>query len=202
MTQTKRTPPKNIVLYGSLTSPYVRRLRLFLDGYSYELRVLNDIFGADNAALNAVNPVKRVPVMQYGNEVVWESRIIHQVLRRELGFTQLSLEQENMVSVIDAWQDQLIQKFLLTRYQHPIDLQNPYFARHGERERLMSSYLDSCVLAHKMAGWDYPEMALASLLEWSLFRKVLDERLLSPALVQFGETQSLRQAMKDTAPPL
>src|SRR4051794_34094978 len=104
----------SLVLIGSLTSPYVRRLRLFLDGTPYTLEALRFLDEpVDDKRLAAVSPIKRVPVLMVDGEPLWESRVIFNHLQRTLNRRPLTLVEENLQSAIDALQDSLILPFLM-----------------------------------------------------------------------------------------
>lgn len=157
-------------LIGSLTSPYARRLRLYLDGVTYKFETINYLDGRDDARLASLNPIKRIPVLIVNGKALWESRVIYNFLQRDLGKSALSFEEENAVSAIDALQDLLIQTFLMQRVGHSIDRNNPYFIRHSERHRLILDYLVSEIKAGRFQRWDYPAMSLYSLADWAIFR--------------------------------
>lgn len=158
-------------LIGSLTSPYARRIRLYLDGVNYKFETINYLDGRDDARLASLNPIKRIPVLMIDGRPLWESRVIYYFLQRELQKPSLSFEEENAVSAIDALQDLLIQTFLMQRVGHSIDRNNPYFIRHSERHRLILDYLVQEISAGRFSRWDYPAISLYSLADWALFRK-------------------------------
>ena len=54
-------------LIGSNTSPYVRRLRLWLEGINYEFAALNIFEGEGRDTLKSHNPALRVPMLINGD---------------------------------------------------------------------------------------------------------------------------------------
>ena len=48
-------------LLGSLTSPYVRRLRMYMADIPYELEIVNYLETDQDSRLSSVNPIKRIP---------------------------------------------------------------------------------------------------------------------------------------------
>jgi glutathione S-transferase len=66
------------VVYGSIISPYVRKVALTLNKkkISYDLKALNPFFEADKKFLATLNPLGKVPVYQEGNFTVCDSSVI------------------------------------------------------------------------------------------------------------------------------
>ncbi|HNF99055.1 MAG TPA: glutathione S-transferase N-terminal domain-containing protein [Pseudomonadota bacterium] len=50
-------------LLGSLTSPFVRRLRLYMADIPYEFEIVNYLESGQDARLSAANPLKRIPIV-------------------------------------------------------------------------------------------------------------------------------------------
>lgn len=65
-------------LLGSLTSPFVRRLRLYMADIPYEFEIVNYLESGQDARLSAANPIKRIPVLLIDGKSLWESRVIFQ----------------------------------------------------------------------------------------------------------------------------
>ena len=59
---TNRKIQMNYILYGSKTSPFVRRIRMILETLPYEFKEL-DIFGADKELIKTINPINQIPVL-------------------------------------------------------------------------------------------------------------------------------------------
>lgn len=163
----------NYRLMGSLTSPYIRRFRLFLAGVPYEFEVIKDIYGADDERLSKINPLKRIPVLMIDGRPLWESRVIYNHLRSALSRPVLDLDEENALSAVDALQDLLVQNFLMAKYNHPVLAENEYFKRHADRRIRTLVYLQDEVRKGRFERWDYPSISLFCLLDWATFRSQL-----------------------------
>jgi len=187
-------------LIGSKTSPYVRRLRLYLRDIPYSFDAVNILDPAEDARLSRINPIKRIPVLMIDDRPLFESRVIFNYLQKTHGRPSLSLTEENLVSTIDTWQDQLIQGFLLTRGGHPVDAKNSYYQRMAERQNLMTTYLASAIVKGEFSRWDYPAMSLYSLLDWARFRDTFDLNVALPALQTFYESAAVQPAVAATDP--
>ncbi len=187
-------------LIGSKTSPYVRRIRLYLRDIPYSFEAINILDPAEDARLSRINPIKRIPVLMIDERPLFESRVIFNYLQKAHGRPSLSLAEENLVSTIDAWQDQLIQGFLLKRGGHAIDSENSYYQRMTERQKLMMTYLASAIVKGEFSRWDYPAMSLYSLMDWARFRETLDLKSTLPALQTFYESAAVQPAVAATDP--
>lgn len=187
-------------LIGSYTSPYVRRLRLYLEGIDYKLETVNYLDSKDDAKLASVNPIKRIPVLIVHNQALWESRIIYQYLQKALGKTPLSLAEENIVSAIDAWQDQLIQMFLMRRMGQAIEVNSGYFQRHAQRQEQLSNYLSARLKEGELRRWDYPAMSLFCLLDWAVFREQIKLADLPPDFSRFMDEIRIKPIAVATDP--
>ena len=179
-------------LIGSATSPYVRRLRLYLAGTPHEFEAIKDMYGQDDEHLSRLNPLKKVPVLLIDGRPLWESRVIFNHVREGMGRRQLDVDDENALSAVDALQDQLVQTFLLKRYGHPVHPENDYFRRHADRRRRMLAFLREEALAGRFDRWDYPAMSLYCLLDWSAFRGTLEpDEMAGPLsrVLEFGRAQ-------------
>lgn len=187
-------------LLGSLTSPYVRRLRLFIGDAPCDFEPVADMYGKDDQKVSALNPLKRVPVLLVDGRPLFESRVIYNHLCKALGRRALDLDDENALSVVDTVQDQLIQTFLMKKFAHPIDNENDYFKRHADRRVRMLNYLRAEVIAGRFDRWDYPAMSLLSLIDWAMFRSTLTAEELSGPLAKFLE-QGRRHPLVEATDP-
>lgn len=187
-------------LIGSATSPYVRRLRLYLDGTPCEFDVMNDMYGKDDARLSALNPLKRVPVLTVDGRPLWESRVIFNHLREALGRRSLDIEQENALSAVDTLQDQLVQTFLMKKFGHPVVDENDYFRRHADRRERMLAFLRAETLAGRFEHWDYPTISLFTLLDWADFRGTLAREEVAGPLQRVMELGRAQRGVSETDP--
>ena len=68
-------------LYGSTTSPYVRRIRLWLNDTDYEFVNMDIFAGPGRALLKEKNPALKVPALEDGEQMVFDSREIFRYLQ-------------------------------------------------------------------------------------------------------------------------
>jgi len=69
-----------MVLYGSQTSPFVRRLRLLLPEDSYEFRSVDIFNSAERQKLKELSPLLKIPILEFDKQILWDSRVIFNFL--------------------------------------------------------------------------------------------------------------------------
>lgn len=186
-------------LLGSTTSPYVRRIRLYLHGLDYEFINL-DIFAPDDrATLTANNPALKVPVLIDAGQNIYDSRVIYRYLAQKLDHQQLNWEQENLLTLIDAANDSLVTVLISQRSGFDVSEDKLLFKLQNERVDKIFSTLDEQVAAGQFEQWHYPAICLFCLLDWVSFRTLFDFSHLSH-LMAFYQS-SLQQAGIEESDP-
>src|SRR5512138_3006560 len=105
-------------LIGSERSPFVRicRMLMFQHGIDFNFRVLNFVDSKEDAiALANETPINKVPVLIDGDQKIFDSRVIIHHLSKKHGLKDLSLEEENIISVIYGCLDSSVILFLMKR---------------------------------------------------------------------------------------
>lgn len=186
-------------LYGSTTSPYVRRLRLWLANVEHEFINLNIFTKDDRAILAEKNPTLKIPMIEDGDTVIFDSRVIFRYLSEKFNASGLSWEQENLLTVIDAANDSLVQLLLLKRSGFNTDDDVMFFRLQKERIQGILSCLNDNVKNGDFSDWDYPSICLYALLDWIAFRSLFDTSAFLH-LGAFYQAHSDREEVKATAP--
>jgi len=186
-------------LYGSTTSPFVRRLRLYLGDKDYEFINL-DIFSAEGREiLREKNPTLKIPMLQDGEQAIYDSRVIYRYLADKAGDLPLSWQQENAMTVIDAANDAFIILLMLKRSGVANDadflLQKLTYERTASTLGSIADYLEQGLFAN----WDYPSICLFTLLDWIDFRGLYDLST-TPAFVEFHSKHKSTALAKATDP--
>ncbi len=157
-------------LYGSNTSPYVRRLRVWLADKPYEY-INMDIFGAEGRKLlKSKNPTLKIPMLEDGSRVIFDSSIIYRYLSEKFKTPALNWDQENQLTLINAASDSLIQLLLCERSNLDTHSDVMFFKLQRERLAELFSELDKQVNAEKFNQWHYPTISLYCLIDWVKFR--------------------------------
>ncbi|WDE12385.1 glutathione S-transferase family protein [Thalassomonas haliotis] len=186
-------------LLGSTTSPFVRRIRLYLHGQDYEFINL-DIFAPDDrATLTANNPALKVPVLIDEGKNIYDSRVIYRYLAHKFGHRQLSWEQENLLTLIDAANDSLVTMLISQRSGFDVSEDKLLFKLQNERVSEVLARLDEQVAAGNFGQWRYPAICLFCLLDWVNFRSLFDFSQL-PHLMAFYQNSLQQAGIEETDP--
>lgn len=165
-----------MILYGSHTSPYVRRLRLWLDEQKLDYEYIHiDIFSPEGrATLSQHNPTKKIPFLLDGEETVVDSGVIYRYLSEKFKLPKLSWQQENILTTINAANDSLIELLLCQRSGFNTDDDKLFFKLQKERVATILSLLNEQSVKFKDSDCSYIEISLYCLLDWILFRNLWD----------------------------
>ncbi len=163
-----------IKLYGSTTSPFVRRLRMWLANTQHEFINLEIFEQNDRELLASRNPTLKIPMVEYQDKVIFDSRVIYRFLTEQLQFPSPSWEQENQLTLIDAATDSLVQMLLLSRSEIDTNEDKMYFRLQRERVDKILQHLNALVADGDFSDWHYPSMCLFSLIDWIEFRRLHD----------------------------
>jgi glutathione S-transferase len=188
-------------LYGSQTSPYVRRIRLLLAQAPHDFINLNIFADADRQTLAAINPTLRIPMLEDDEKIIFDSGVIYRYLAPKLGIANLNWYQENQLTLINAVNDSLV--MLLQCSRSGFDTSDDKLFFNLQRERVATSLyvLELQAANGEFAGWDYLAMSLYSLVDWTLFRQLL-ELTDYPALLEFVTSNAGQAGIADSDPRL
>uniref|UniRef100_A0A486XIJ0 Maleylacetoacetate isomerase / Glutathione S-transferase n=1 Tax=Rheinheimera sp. BAL341 TaxID=1708203 RepID=A0A486XIJ0_9GAMM len=188
-------------LYGSQTSPYVRRIRLLLADTPYDFIKLDIFAGADRDRLAALNPTLRIPMLEDDNEVIFDSGVIYRYLAAKLRLAPLSWYQENQLTVINAVNDSLVMLLQCSRSGFNTAEDKLFFNLQKERVATCLYVLEQQAENAEFSQWNYIAMALYTLIDWTLFRQLveLDDY---PALLAFVNENAGRSGIAASDPRL
>ncbi|NQY64346.1 MAG: glutathione S-transferase family protein [Alteromonadaceae bacterium] len=159
-------------LFGSTTSPFVRRLRLYLNDRQYEFINL-DIFSAEGRAiLTKNNPALKVPALVDGDQCIYDSRVIYRYLAEKFNDPKLTWSQENLLTLIDAANDSLVSILICMRSDLDVNQDKLFFNLQHERVSNILTVLDKEVADGVFNQWNYPAICLFCLLDWVEFRQL------------------------------
>ncbi len=186
-------------LIGSTTSPYVRRLRMWMSEIEHGFEHVDIFNSADRARLVALNPTLKVPMLEDDARIISDSGAIYGYLTKKLNKTELSWEQANLLTLIDSVNDSLVQMFLLSRSDIDTNADNFYFRLQRERCDTIFTELDKAAQKGAFVQWDYVTISLFCLLDWVSFRERYDYSGLSN-LVAFHQSTSDNKEAQATDP--
>ncbi len=185
-------------LYGSTTSPFVRRTRIFTHSIAIEF-ISMDIFAEGRDCLREKNPTLKVPFLIDDDKSIYDSRVIYRYLVDKFELSAPSIEQENILTMIDAASDSLVSILLLGRSGFDTNEDKLFFNLQHERINQVFKALQQECQVGSFKEWHYPSICLYCLLDWVLFRDLLK---LSeyPELIAFHGLHQEREEVKATDP--
>ncbi|WP_371376503.1 glutathione S-transferase family protein [Thalassotalea aquiviva] len=187
-----------MILYGSTTSPFARRIRLFT--YAIPLEFVNmDVFGADREQLKQKNPTLKVPFLVDEEVVIFDSRVIFRYLSNKFKLTAITWELENSLTLIDAANDSLVEILLLGRSGFDTSADSLFFNLQRQRIAKVLDELELQVQNGVFNDWHYPAMCLYCLLDWIDFRQIIPLNSYS-ALIDFWHRHQNREDVVATDP--
>jgi glutathione S-transferase len=201
------TAPIN--LYGTLTSPFVRRVRIVAQELGLPCHLVDTATEAGQAELRAKSPIWKVPVIETApGQLTYDSHAIIARLIEEHGPGALRLpsaegrwRESNLQHVIDGALDSAINVFYLRR--EGLDpAQLPYPTKQNGRVRAclewVASHLDGDYFTadHRVG---LTEISLCTALDWMVFR---DAQPVAdwPVLIRFREHHASRPSFAATRP--
>ena len=163
-------------LYGTTTSPFVRRVRVVAAELDVGYQLINTAHDDGQAALRAVTPIWKVPVAEVDGRTLFDSRVIIDWLTTTRGYGPLRAPRDrwheaNVVNAIDAALDSAIQVFYLK--QDGFDAMTiPYGAHQLERAAAIFEWVAGELPTYDPArGLGLAELSLVCTLDWMDFRK-------------------------------
>ncbi|GEM_PF-2086469 len=171
-------------LIGSLTSPYVRFVRVVLAEMDIEHTFDATLpFGkmteAEIEAINTANPLMKVPVLLTPDGPLIDSRVIVEWLLAQhegassfgAGFPE-NLARLNALTTLYGVLDAGVLRFLMAARHPEVDMDSGYMARSLERITHGLAWLDGCEDIGETFG--PPEALLVCCVEWLKRRNVYD----------------------------
>ncbi|GLX83427.1 glutathione S-transferase family protein [Thalassotalea eurytherma] len=186
-------------LIGSTTSPFVRRIKLLTNNHPIKF-VDIDIFSEQGAdMLSANNPARKVPVLQDGDVTIYDSRVIFNYLIDKLSLPEMTWQQQNLLTIIDAANDSLVSILLCQRSGFDITEDKLFFNLQHQRVENVLLALAKQVENKAFDEWHYPSICLFCLLDWALFRNLAQWQHIAP-LNQFYQHALTQSLVKETDP--
>jgi len=186
-------------LLGSTTSPFARRLRIFLADEAYEFINLDIFAEKDRDLLTKNNPAQKIPTLIDGEQCIYDSRVIYRYLASKYQQTALTWSQENLLTLIDAANDSLVSMLVLQRSEIDTDKDSLFFNLQRERVEQVFSALDKEVRQGSFNDWNYLTICLFCLLDWAEFRNLAQWQHFSELKV-LHQKYSSRAEVKRTDP--
>jgi glutathione S-transferase len=164
-------------LYGTTTSPFVRRVRVVATEVGEPIDMLDTATDAGQAALREISPIRKVPVAVVDGITVFDSHAIIDSLVAARGWHDLApvrdrWHEQNVINAIDSALDSVIQLFYLRRDGVAI-AGTPFETRQLDRADAIFGWLGKQVAKDGRGfgdGFGLAELALVTALDWMDFR--------------------------------
>jgi glutathione S-transferase len=164
-------------LYGTTTSPYVRRVRALALEVGLPTELVDTATDAGMAALRDVSPIRKVPTARIDDKTLWDSAAITDYVVATRGLAELrpvrdAVAETQLRLAIDGALDAAINVFYLER--DGVDV-NAVAYTQKQNERVVSclTYVASSLKGGFCTDdprFGVTEIALATTLEWFIFR--------------------------------
>ena len=185
-------------LYGTITSPFVRRVRVVAEEVGEPIELVDTATDAGQQQLRAVSPIRKVPVAVLDDgRTLFDSRAIIDWMLLTRGHGDLTPPRDrwrhgNVVNAIDAAVDGAIQLFYLRRDGVAVD-GSVFATRHLERVAAILAWLEAQLGDGGRSfdgGFGVAEISLVAILDWMDFRSAYPTD-------RFGALQGVRTAWRD-----
>lgn len=185
-------------LYGSYTSPYVRRTRMLLENTDYEF-VETIIYDDDTRrSFSDINPIRKLPTLADEDIIIFDSHVIYEHLCKKLGLAETTIDDYNLINAMDAVTDSLIIIMQSKLSDIEIDTNKLIYKLQLERIPECLNWLNQQAEAGKFDSWHYPTICLICLLDWIDFRELYDVSGYTALLVarkQYAEKKIVQSTM-------
>jgi len=194
-------------LYGTVTSPYVRRVRVVARELGLVYELTDTATEAGQAALRSVSPIWKVPTAELDGAPVFDSSVISEALLRRHGpgplaaYDPSELAIRNLLTVIDGALDALINGFYLGRDGANAD-SSAYLRKQQDRAASAMAWLDARVddvWLTPAKAFGIAEIALCTTIGWMEFRNTYATDR-HPALRRLYARHCERPSLIATAP--
>jgi glutathione S-transferase len=189
------------VLYGSKTSPFVRRIRILLENIPYDFKEVNIFEGQDAVDLNKINPINQIPVLVDGNNTIWDSRQVFNYLNSLHRFQNMDWKDENLLTAIDGAMNAGVALLLMKRSGINVNEPLMYVQRQKERMESILDFLKPFIMDQGLKNWDFHTISIYCFLDWALFRGMINIEK-RPECQAFLEKHKDRKIVTSTAIPV
>lgn len=188
-------------LYGSDTSPFARRIRMFAHYHQLDLPyTCLDIFAEDGRnTLVQHNPTRKIPFLTHDDLTIADSGLIMRYLTEHQRLPEMTWWQANQLVQIDACNDSLVELLICHRSGLDTSEDRLFFNLQYERIAALLSYLNEQCVKEAFLESSYLKISLYCLLDWILFRDLYNLQDFA-ALVAFHQVQSNLPGVAQTDP--
>jgi glutathione S-transferase len=187
-------------LFGTTTSPFVRRVRVVAQEIGEPIELFNTASDDGQAKLREVSPIRKVPVAVFGDRTIYDSRVIIEWMTEARGWGAIApprdrWQEQNVLNAIDGALESVISLFYLRRDGVAID-GTTFATRQLERADAIFQWV-APQLSTETFG--VPEISVIAALDWMDFRQSYETKR-AAGLARVREAWSSRPSMVATRP--
>lgn len=193
-------------LYGTLTSPFVRRVWVVALELGVDTETCDTTSAAGQEALRRATPIGKVPVAELEGEVVFDSHAIIDALLARRGHGPLrppgGAAERNFVVALDDALGAAIRLFYFRRDGVAIE-GIPYMLKERDRVATIMTWLDGQVAADSCTpapGFGLAELALVTAIDWMRYRGAYEVGA-HAGLLAVHRAHAGRASLQATLPP-
>lgn len=174
-------------LIGSNPSPYVRRIRMLLMDVQYEFVSIDMFTKEGRELLNSYGPIARIPILENGSDVIWDSIEIVKYLssKNVINLKPEHIDSQKLIA-INEMTDSGIVLFQMKKFNLDPDWKNLFSQNHLQRIMNILSYLEDNFNFLKN-NWKLEAKWLFCTLDWFEFRSVVNWKDKFKLLANFHE---------------
>lgn len=196
-----------LTLYGTTTSPYVRRVRVVAHELGVDVDLVGTVEDDGQARMRALNPIWKVPTATIGELSMLDSTTICEYLLNNRGpepmarFRGDNVHERNLLTVIDGALDALINAFYLAR-DGVTPGASAYARKQQERAQSAMTWLEQWATGpwlSQVRQLGLPEVAMVTTVDWMRFRNTYDVSQ-HPKLVELAEHWGQHESFSSTLP--
>ena len=196
-----------LTVYGTTTSPYVRRVRVIAHELGVDVKLVNTSDADGQARMRAINPIWKVPAATIGELSLLDSTTICEHLLSTHGpepmepFRPDNAHERNLLTVIDGALDALINGFYLARDGVTTE-SSAYARKQQERAASAMTWLEQWATGpwlSQVQQLGLPEVAMVTTVDWMRFRNTYDVSK-HPKLVELADHWAQRESFSSTFP--
>lgn len=197
----------SLTLYGTTTSPYVRRVRVVAQELGVPVSLVNTFEDEGQKQMRARNPIWKVPTASVGELDMFDSRTICAFLLHTHGPEPLAavqidnVHELNLLNVIDGALDALINVFYLNK-DGVTAKSSSYVAKQLERANNAMTWLETWASGpwlSQVQKLGLCEIAMVTTIDWMRFRSTYDVAQ-HPKLVELAAQWAERESFASTLP--
>lgn len=170
-------------LYGSITSPFVRRVRYLCHELGQSFELVDSLTEMGQSAMREKNPIWKVPCAEIDGLVIWDSHTIIEYLSEKFADNPNNLRkptgaekwrERNLVTAADGCVESAINVFYLKKDGVAVD-NVAYLVKQRARVESILSWLKSQLMGFYFTAdpkIGLSELTLYCILDWLRFREM------------------------------